>query len=1048
MKHRRITHFKLAGAISFILISIYVVFTQDFSSAQRMTHEEKPGGFQDFFKNITVPIGEEVSGYQAGYRISELEGLKKKKSVLKSTFSDTLVWQSRGPYNVGGRSRTILVDPDDPNGETWYAGTAGGGIWKTEDAGESWSDLTPELPNLSTVTLCMAESNHDLIFAGTGEGFGGIGMITGDGLFKSSDRGETWNRVESTRNEDFFYINDIWVSPTDEDMLMLATNRGIYKTLDGGDSWDTVYRSGYRVQDLVQNPEKPSTIYAAVNTIGTIKSYDNGSTWTVINEGFKDIARLALAVSPVDTSYVFASAEKKNGTMAVYISTNSGESWLPNKEDSNFINFHNAQGWYNNAIAADPFVKEKVYVAGVYIGALTFGASFGESDPTILNVDTLSTSTFLDFINFGGSQLGGGMSTGIEEAASVTQEDFVSVELRFGDGLTQKAHRFQVPEGEGPGVPSTDYAYQDYVDVPFQAWDMTNNKQVMISFRDQERDGAFNLIARDPDDEIPGREYIFIHAIEYDASNPDASVALAGGHYEKMMYFFWPTLAIDGVWEPESLPISTLSIEYGSYAVQEASTEIIASNTKNTNLHVDHHELVIIPGASAGADHVIISANDGGVAISKNTGSTWKQLSNGLYTTQFYGVAKKTGEDVFIGGMQDNGTWKSPDNKIATEMSDYSFVLGGDGFEVLWHPKSKSSIIGSIYNNQFYVTRKPGVWNPASEGLGTTGPFISKLSHSRSRPDTIYTIDAEGVYMNTRFGSANWKRTSIAEGLDYYGRSTSSIDVEVSKADPSIIWAGQGMFETPVLNIFVSEDYAASFTPTSLYPDVEMGFISAIETHPTEPNTAYLLYSYQGKPKILRTVDLGTTWEDISGFGTESISSNGFPDVVVLSLLVMPHDPDVIWAGTELGIVESVDNGVTWHLLDSDFPNVTIYQMDFQDNQILLGTHGRGIWTAGVEVVVSTTEEEDLPEELKLFNATVYPNPVQSELYISLSGAEPGPLNLKLYAANGSLMLEESHTITAHEQVFELSLENQKPGSYFLQVRAGNHITSKRVVVY
>ncbi len=516
-----------------------------------------------------------------------------------------------------------------------------------------------------------------------------------------------------------------------------------------------------------------------------------------------------------------------------------------------------------------------------------------------------------------------------------------------------------------------------------------------------------------------------------------------------MMYFFWPTLANDGVWEPESLPISTLSIEYGSYTVQEASTEILASGTKNTNMHVDHHELLIIPGASAAADHVILSANDGGVAISKNTGSTWSQLSNGLFTTQFYGMAKKAGEDVFIGGMQDNGTWISPENTIATEQSKYSFMLGGDGFEVLWHPKSKSSIIGSVYNNQFFRLRK-GIWESNSEGLGDTGPFISKLSHSRSRPDSVYTIDAEGVYMNPRFALAGvkWKLTKIEEGLDYYGRSTSSIDVEVSKADPSIIWAGQGMFETPVLNIFVSEDYAETFTPASQYLDVEMGFISAIETHPIEPNTAYLLFSYQGKPKILRTEDKGSTWEDISGFGTDSISNNGFPDVVVLSLLVMPHDPDVIWAGTELGIVESVDNGISWHLLDSEFPNVTIYQMDFQDNQILLGTHGRGIWTAGVEVVVSTADEDILPVEMKLFDATVYPNPVQSDLYISLSGAEPGPLSLKLYAANGSVVLEESRTITSQEQVFELNLKNQKSGSYFLQVRAGNHITSKRVVVY
>ncbi len=308
MKHKNKIYIQLSGAITFLLLSVYVVFTQNFRDEKDLAQfAEKPGGFQDYFKNITIPIGAEESGYIPGYRVSELEGLKKRRSVLKSSFSDTLIWQPRGPYNVGGRAISILVDPDDPTSQTWYAGTAGGGIWKTVDAGQAWTDMTPELPNLATVALAMAESNHDLILAGTGEGFGGIGMITGDGLFKSTDRGESWSRIESTKNPDFYYINDICISPTDEDVILLATNTGLYKTIDGGDSWDTVYQSGYRVQDLQANPEKASTIYAAVNTIGIIKSYDSGNTWQVLNQGIIDAKRLSIAVSPADTSYVFAS---------------------------------------------------------------------------------------------------------------------------------------------------------------------------------------------------------------------------------------------------------------------------------------------------------------------------------------------------------------------------------------------------------------------------------------------------------------------------------------------------------------------------------------------------------------------------------------------------------------------------------------------------------------------------------------------------------------------------------------------------------------------
>lgn len=1053
MKKKRIQIVKLAGAISFLVISVIMVATQDLDWRQPAAAPAmKAGGYAEFFRTITIPIGADASGYQPGYRMEELTYLKNRRSVMKSSFADTLVWTSRGPVNVGGRTRSILVDPDDPARQTWYAGTAGGGIWKTEDAGQTWIDLSPELPNLSTVALSMSASNHDVIYAGTGEGFGGVGMITGDGMFKSTDRGTTWSRIESTKHKDFYFINDILVDPQDENEILVATNRGIYHTVNGGSSWDTVYKAGLRVQDLVRNPLRPSTIFAAVNTLGVIRSYDAGLTWSISGEGIRDVRRLSLAVSPVDTNWIFASAETRRSDLSVFVSQDAGDSWVRNGRDDAYFNFLGAQGWYNNTIAPDPYLKNKIYVGGVYVGALTFDEKIKQSDPEVLSADTAGTASFLDFINFGGFYLGGGMSTGLEEDADVTSGDFVSVELRFGPGKKQKAHRFQVPEGEGPGVPRTDYTYHDYVDVPFEVWDVTNNRQLMVSVRDQERDGAFNLIERDPDDPVPGREYIFIHSVTYDADTPDAAIAVPGGHYHRMMYFFWPTLANGGTWEPGSLPVSSISVAFGSYPIQMAVTSVISSTSRNNNLHVDHHHLVILPGASAADDHTIISANDGGVAISENTGSSWQQLTNGFYTTQFYGVAKRAGSDVFIGGMQDNGTWISPSSVIATDSVEYKAVLGGDGFEVLWHPKSSSKIIGSIYNNRFFYTQTAGVsWQETTGGLGETGPFISKLSHSRSRPDTIYTVDASGVYMHPNFGNQNtdWKLTPINEGFSYYGTATSAIDVEVSEADPAVIWAGQAMFEDPVLNIYVSEDYGKTFAPVQPYTEVELGFISAIETHPMDPNIAFLLFSYQGKPKVLRTEDKGNSWEDISGFGTGEVSNNGFPDVVVLSLLVMPHDPDVIWAGTEIGIVESVDNGASWHLLESDFPNAAVYQMFYQDNMIVLATHGRGIWTAGDEIVIEDNgTQTNVPAVVTTaFKTRVYPNPADDWLSVAVKGGQPGKIYLELYTISGQLVHSTKDELITGDGVVHVDVSGQAPGSYILKIRNRAGISAENVVI-
>ena len=107
-----------------------------------------------------------------------------------------------------------------------------------------------------------------------------------------------------------------------------------------------------------------------------------------------------------------------------------------------------------------------------------------------------------------------------------------------------------------------------------------------------------------------------------------------------------------------------------------------------------------------------------------------------------------------------------------------------------------------------------------------------------------------------------------------------------------------------------------------------------------------------GAAKIIETKDLGETWNDLSGFNlnVSGKSSNGFPDVTVYSLLVMPHDPNIIWAGTEIGLFETIDRGQSWHKVVGDLPNVTIWDMKIKDQgQVVFATHGRGIWTATLD---------------------------------------------------------------------------------------------------
>jgi hypothetical protein len=108
-----------------------------------------------------------------------------------------------------------------------------------------------------------------------------------------------------------------------------------------------------------------------------------------------------------------------------------------------------------------------------------------------------------------------------------------------------------------------------------------------------------------------------------------------------------------------------------------------------------------------------------------------------------------------------------------------------------------------------------------------------------------------------------------------------------------------------------------------------------------------MLFSAANGPKVMRTTDLGQTWVDISGFTpANSVSSNGFPNVAVYSLLVLPDNESTLWAGTEIGLFVSYDSGANWQLADNGLPNVGIFQMSVVDDEIIAATYGRGVWSA------------------------------------------------------------------------------------------------------
>ncbi|MBS1488684.1 MAG: T9SS type A sorting domain-containing protein [Bacteroidetes bacterium] len=926
-------------------------------------HMDGPMEFLKYHQGIRTRADQSEPGYPKNYQWTELQKAQqasaRRSSLSARTQSGNGVsaFTERGPGNVPGRTRGLIVDPDDATNKTWFAGSASGGIWKTTDAGTSWQWLTPNIPNLATTTLAMAPSNHQIIYAGTGEGFGLVDGITGSGIFLSTNKGSTWNLLPSTSA--FNSVNRIIVNPNDATNVLAATNNGIYLSTNQGSSWTKVFTGV--VQDLRATPGNFSIIYAAQYGVGVLKSIDGGQTWNLSNTGMSPSGRVEIAVSPANANNIIASAEGSlsGGNSDLYFSANAGSTWslVSMKLSGKALDYLGTQGWYDNTVAFSPYNPNIVYIGGIGIYQITLGASLTSSVYNY-NLQQINTATFMSLVNFGATTAGGVLAVG-------TAANGDSVAIKFGPGLSQLAHRFLVPVGATSGVPATNYTYQDYVSVPFQVWDLTKNQQLMVSFRDQNRNGVFDLIPQNTsstDATQQSREYIYVNNVPY-ALTPNSSIATAGGQLYQEMYNVWPVLASSATWTPNALPISSLKVSVVATPQYSSTVSSVVDpygnyDSKNAGLvHPDQHNIYPIPINPSLQTFQLLAANDGGVFLSGQSASPgtsqgeWKKVGNGYNTSQFYGADKKPGAQEYFGGTQDNGTSFTPSGRVSSATTSFTSAIGGDGFEVLWHSQNPNMMIGGSQYNGFERSTDGGqTWNDAITGFPLSGsspdqnqfPFISKLAHSKQAPNIIYSVGSGGVWRSTNFGGS-WALTTITSN---WGLS-SFADIEVSRANANIVWAGAG--QGTGSNLFVSTNMGKTFTAVPNPPGKILGNLTRIATHPTNPNIAYVLYSFAKTSKILMTQNLGQTWTDISGFGTGTTSVNGFPDVAVYSLYVRPDNTNIMWAGTEIGIVESLDGGNTWNLLTS-FPSVAVWDMKGQDNEVVIATHGRGIWTAELSV--------------------------------------------------------------------------------------------------
>jgi len=304
------------------------------------------------------------------------------KPVNETSYYKPLLWRNVGPMR-GGRSVTSTGVNGNPL--VYYMGTTGGGVWKTEDAGISWNNISDGFFKTGSVgAVAVAESDINVVYVGMGEHAPrGVMSSYGDGIYKSTDAGKTWKNMglELTRQ-----ISSIRIHPKNADLVYIgaqgaihgaSTDRGVYKSADGGKTWNkTLYvDENTGCVDLSMDMNNPRILYAAMwdyrrlpwemrsggKGSGLYKSVDGGDTWEKIQTGLpKELGKMSVSVSKANSNKIYlvveSDSQKEQG--GLFVSDNAGKNWNRISKDHRLVQ----RAWYYVEAFADPVDENTVYV--------------------------------------------------------------------------------------------------------------------------------------------------------------------------------------------------------------------------------------------------------------------------------------------------------------------------------------------------------------------------------------------------------------------------------------------------------------------------------------------------------------------------------------------------------------------------------------------------------------------------------------------------------------------------------------------------------------
>jgi len=901
-------------------------------------------------RQIDPDAGEHTHGrhFNPDFKWGDLQrAINQRKEIVRQTRALANAvpnngWKALGPGNIGGRTLAIYIDPN--NTSHLIIGTAGGGIWDSNDSGNSWTAVNDFMASLAVDAL-VKDPTTGTLYAGTGEYDAGDGML-GAGLFESTDNGTTWTALASTNptnDSSWYFTNGLAINANG--VILAATWKGVMRSTDGGQTWTQTY-SGLagtvafdpnHPNDAIidasplQFPTSSSSSYIAYST-------DSGQTWTKVQ--LVDGGTMTFTVNspaPVAGSYTVGAAQFNPSSANVTadlaeVTDSSGQisdGCSTPFADAGAINGHIAVIERGTCTFTQKVINaQNASAVGVIIVD-------NKAEPVFTMGGTDSSITIPSYLI---SQADGTTIENAMASSTVNATIVLNTNPNGGSGRVSLAY--------APSAASTIYAAADY------------RKGAIFKSIDNGQTWTQTAVVKNNTESL------------YDVGGGDQ------GGYDDPLWVD-PT-------DPNHLVAGGIDLWQSTDGGQ---TWKQISNWTNAPLtpHADHHAL-----AANGSN--FYDGNDGGVYTTGNisqatTSSGWTSLNNGLGVTQFYSVAGKAGATSsknggtapIIGGAQDNGCEMYTGN--ANGWIEY---FGGDGGFTAVDPQNGDNLFceyvyldlnRSLDGGQSASDISKGISDVGNQTANFIAPFILD-------PNNAQTLLAGGasLWRTTDALAATPTWTSINGSTLPSGNGDYINAIAVGQGDSNDIWVGFNGGSLWHTTNGTQANPSWSQAGSGMLPTGNT--VNRIVIDPNNNKSIYVMYQNFGSQTLWHSSDGGSTWTDIS---------TGLPAAPVFDLAIDPANASTLYAATEVGLFTSTDGGSTWSTTNTGPANVRIVQLDlFDSTHLVAATHGRGMWelTLSATSSVSLTSLNPASETAGSpgFTLTVDGNGFQSGAKISFEG--------------------------------------------------------------